>query len=160
MFVRKDTTKASGVEYELEFPQYDDLIEMIVVTGKLDEATTVALRKALKPFTDFLKPLEGIVNQYTKQNATQGNKEPVRKAITDAIKEVGDDVEALTKEPTVVKAIEEHQRLSARYSLTSARGSGLGKTKAGKVGQELRERLGEEKFKALMKEHGISEDEL
>ncbi len=172
-FKRTDTT-ASGIEYTLTYPQYKDLAEAIQVTAKLDKATTEKIRAALEPFKAEVEPLQGVVNQHTKQGSTQAHKSDVRAAIAKAMKELKlkalpddateDQVKArtatLVKHKKVSAAIVEHQKLCKGWSLAEARGDGITNAKAGALANLYRKKMGDEAFMALLAKEGISPDDL
>ena len=85
------------------------------------------------------------------QNAKQGSKEEIRKAI------------ATGEQEKVDEAIAKHQERSPKYVMGAPRGGAVGgvtKTRAGSGGKALLEKLGPEGLKAVLAEHGISMDDL
>lgn len=171
---KQTKTTASGVEYTLTYPQYKDLAEAIQVTAKLDKATTDKIRAALQPFKVAVEPLEGVVNQHTKQGSTQAHKSDVRAAITKAMKamklkalpddatedQVKQRTAILTKHKDVGGAITEHQKLCRGWTLAEARGDGVSNAKAGSLANLYRKKMGDDAFLALMAKEGIKMDDL
>ncbi|MHC4316360.1 MAG: hypothetical protein ACYSW3_28285 [Planctomycetota bacterium] len=145
-------TQASGLSYTLSISQFEDTAEAVAEVCRMDDEKASALRDALAPFEDDLKPVTGVLNAAQEQGAKQGAKEPIRKAI----REHGQD------SPEVQAEIEEHQKRASSYIIGAPRGStgGLGKTKAAKVGKALLEKIGDEKLEALAAEYGIELEDL
>ena len=152
MYTVERDTQASGLKYTIQLQQFEDAAEMAVEICRLSDEQASALRTALSPFEDILKPLVGVGNAAQEQGAKQGAKEPIRKAI----REHGPESEEALAE------IEGHKKRSVKYLIGSPRGStgGLGKTKAAKVGKALLEKVGEEQLAALAAEYGIDISEL
>ena len=93
----------------------------------------------------------GVICAAWEQNAKQGSKEEIRKAI------------ATGEQEAVDEAIAKHQERAPKYVMGAPRGGAVGgvtKTKAGNVGKELLAKLGAEGLKALAQEHGIDPDDL
>lgn len=132
---RTITTKAGGYEYEVSFQAF----------GSLEEARDIWAGKGDNPDEVLLS----ILNAQQEQNAKQGGKSGVLKAIRD-----GGDAEA------VASAVEAAQAYAAGYIIGSPRGgtltSGITKTAAKDLGVQLASQLGAEELAAIMEEHGIT----
>lgn len=152
MFTVERETQASGLKYQIQLLQFEDAAEMATEICRLNDEQASALRSALSPFEDILKPMVGVANAAQEQGAKQGAKEPIRKAIRDH----GVESDEASSE------IEAHKKRSLKYLIGAPRGttSGLGKTKAAKVGKALLEKVGEEQLAALAAEYGIDVTEL
>ena len=93
----------------------------------------------------------GVIRAAWEQNAKQGSKEEIRKAI------------ATGEQEKVDEAIAKHQDKAPKYVMGAPRGGAVGgvtKTRAGSGGKALLEKLGPEGLKAVLAEHGISMEDL
>ena len=130
--------------YAVQVTAPDTLREAIAVIGKCseDDVSIDAPEGAQSAV------LSALVAAWS-QNAKQGGKEKLRKAILE-----GD-------QDGVDKAVAELQESAYTYKMGASRGSapgGVTKTKAGNVGKGLLDKLGPEALLALAAEHGIDLD--
>ena len=124
----------------------EDLPEALAKIGRCDvrEIEVEAPQGALEAVT-------AVINAAWEQNAKQGSKEEIRKAI------------ATGEQEKVDEAIAKHQERAPKYIMGAPRGGATGgvtKTRAGSGGKALLEKLGAEGLKAVLAEHGISMDDL
>ena len=138
MLQKTVTTKAGELEYEVTFNAF----------ASVDEAESIWADKGLNPGEVVL----AIINSAQEQNAKQGGKAPVLKALK------ADDAEALAT------AIQSAQEYAAGYVIGAPRGgtlaSGMTKTQAKDLGVALgsRDSIGQKELAELLEAHGISVD--
>ena len=132
--------------YPVQVMLPDGLAEALAKIGKcdVDEIIIEAPQGAQDAVT-------GVVCASWEQNAKQGKKDTIRKAIAEGDQ---DKVDA---------AVASHQEWALTYVPGAPRGGAVGgvtKTKAGNVGKALLAKMGAEALKALAAEHGIDPDDL
>lgn len=139
MIRRTITTVAQGLEYEVTLNIFESV----------DEAKSIWASKGLNPDEVEL----GIINGAQDQNAKQGGKAGVVKAL-----KAGHDSDS----EEVATAIDAAQAYAAGYVIGAPRGgtlaSGMSKTQAKDMGVSLgsRESIGQEELAELLKAHGIT----
>ena len=148
------TTKIDGLaEFGFENSTYpvqvnlpEDLPEALARIGRCDVGDVV-----IEAPQGALEAVTAVICAAWEQNAKQGDKESIRKAILTGEQE------------TVDEAVRKHQERAPKYVMGAPRGGaegGVTKTRAGSGGKALLDKLGAEGLKAVLAEHGISLDDL
>lgn len=132
--------------YPVQVNAPDTLGEALARIGKCHEDEIV-----IEAPEGALQAVLGVVTASWLQNAKQGKKDTIRKAILEGDQDKVDAAVAL------------HQEWALGYVPGAPRGSAVGgvtKTRAGDIGKKLLEKYGPEKLKAIAMEHGIDPDDL
>ena len=132
--------------YPVQVNLPSDLPEALAKIGHCDVGEIV-----IEAPTGALEAVTAVICAAWEQNAKQGSKEEIRKAILTGEQE------------NVDAAIAKHQERAPSYVMGAPRGGaegGVTKTRAGSGGKALLDKLGAEGLKAVLAEHGISLDDL